>query len=127
MKFYSLNNDVYDSALLGSDYKSAREIGKIRLGEKGLYIRNALRTYYLPYDRIKRCFRRVMMVQTKLCCGKGDLTVENLVLCDENGELASVTLPGTRAAKALMEELRVLIPDADFSTPKKTAEEGETA
>ncbi|MGM9619628.1 MAG: hypothetical protein ACI3W8_07350 [Oscillospiraceae bacterium] len=126
MKFYSLTNDVCDGALLEPDYQNAREIGKLRLGEAGLYIRSGLKTYHVPYSRIRRCFRRVVMVPAKLCCGRGDVSVENLVLCDESKELATITLPGTRAAKAVMEELRERIPDAEFSCPAKdTAEEKE--
>ena len=127
MKFYSLTNDVCDAGALGPDYQSAREIGKLRLGADGLYVRSGLRTYYIPYMRIKRCFRRVMLVPAKLCCGKGEMPMENLILCDDEKELASVALPGTRAAKALMEDLRVRIPDAEFSCPKKDAPEEEGA
>lgn len=124
MQFYSLTNDACDSSRLAPDYKNAREIGKLRLGEDGLYVKSGLRVYYIPYGRIKRCFRRVMMVPAKLCCGKGELAVENLIICDETKELASVSLPGTRAAKALMEELRTRIPGAEFSCPSPKAEEG---
>lgn len=127
MKFYSLTNDAWDGALLEPDYQSAREIGKLRLGEAGLYIRNGLKTYYVPYSGIRRCFRRVMMVPAKLCCGRGDVAVENLIICDESRELATITLPGTRAAKALMEELRVRIPDAEFSCPARDAAEESEA
>ena len=68
-----------------------------------------------------------MLVPAKLCCGKGELAVENLIICDEARELASVSLPGTRAAKALMEELQQRIPDAEFrcaaaETEKETAQ-----
>ena len=124
MRFYSLTNDACDSSLLAPDYKSAREIGKLRLGENGLYVKSGLRTYYIPYCRIKRCFRRVMMVPAKLCCGKGELAVENLIVCDEAKERASVSLPGTRAAKALMEELRQRIPGAEFRCPAPGPEKG---
>ena len=52
-----------------------------------------------------RVFRRVMLVQTKMCCGKGNLEVENLVICTEKGEIAQVQLPGTRAGVILLEEV----------------------
>ena len=124
MRFYSLTNDICDRSLLAPDYQRAREIGKLRLGENGLYIKSGLRVYYIPYFRIKRCFRRVMMVPAKLCCGKGELAVENLIVCDESKELASVSLPGIRAAKALMEELQQRIPGAEFRCPSTGTEEG---
>ena len=37
----------------------------------------------------------------------------------EEGELAQIQLPGTRAAKAAMEELKARVPQASFSAPEK--------
>jgi hypothetical protein len=119
MKFYPLeeNQPQAEAKQLESEYTAAREIGKIRLGEQRLYFRSGRKVYYIPYANVRRCFRRVMLVPAKLCCGKGDLEVENLVLCGDSGELAQIQLPGTRAAKILMEELKILIPEAEFGRP----------
>jgi hypothetical protein len=119
MKFYPLeeNQPQTETKQLESEYTAAREIGKIRLGEQRLYFRSGRKIYYIPYTNVRRCFRRVMLVPAKLCCGKGDLEVENLVLCGDSGELAQIQLPGTRAAKILMEELKALIPEAEFGRP----------
>ena len=65
-----------------------------------------------------------MIITAKLCCGRGELAVENLIICDEAKELASVALPGTRAAKALMEELQQRIPGAAFRCPAPSPERG---
>jgi hypothetical protein len=121
MKFYPLeeNQPQTEAKQLESEYTAAREIGKIRLGEQRLYFRSGRKIYYIPYTSIRRCFRRVMLVPAKLCCGKGDLEVENLVLCGDSGELAQIQLPGTRAAKILMEELKALIPEAEFGRPSQ--------
>lgn len=127
MKFYPLvqAETESDSEKLKKEYQAAREAGRIRLGTDSLFFRSGLKTYYIPYVDVKRCFRRVMMVPAKLCCGKGDLPVENLVICDENKELAQIQLPGTRAAKILMEELKELMPEADFCPPEKEKQEKE--
>ena len=68
-------------------------------------------------------FRRVMEVPAKMCCGKGNFAIENLVLCDNEKELAVIQLPGTKAARLLMEELKEKIPGAVFSAP--SAKESE--
>jgi hypothetical protein len=119
MKFYPLEEDLpqTDAEALASEYETAREIGKLRLGELRLYFRKGQKIYFIPYANVRRCFRRVMLVPAKLCCGKGDLEVENLVICGDKGELAQIQLPGTRAAKVLMEELENLIPEAEFGRP----------
>lgn len=109
--------DTVDNAELASEYKVARVIGKVRLGELRLFFRSGLKTYYIPYHDVRRCFRRVLLIPAKMCCGRGDFEVENLVICGEEGELAQIQLPGERAGKALIEELERRIPEAEFGKP----------
>ncbi len=119
MRFYPLTADKQPDDLLTEDYRSAREIGVVRLGEKAFFFRRQRRVYYVPYGSIRRCFRRVQLVPARLCCGQGDLPVENFVICSEEGELAQIQLPGERAGKALLEEMRARVPDAEFGCPAK--------
>lgn len=115
MKFYSLeqgqNAEKQD---MEQDYKEGREIGIIRLGKEHLYFRRLRKVYYIPYADIRRCFRRVMLVPARLCCGRGNLEVENLVICTDKGEAAQIQLPGAKAGKVLLEELKKRLPDAEF-------------
>lgn len=117
MKFYPLAAASAEDGALSSEYKTAREIGRVRLGELHLFCRAGLKTYYIPYRDVRRCFRRVQLVAAKMCCGRGDLEIENLVVCGDAGELIQVQLPGTRAARILMEELEARIPEAEFGKP----------
>lgn len=123
MKFYPLREVCDDPSLLEEDYRSAREIGVIRTGKEFLFFRVRLRQYYMPYAGITRCFRRVLLVPASMCCGRGDLQIENLVVCSGKEELAVIQLPGTRAARELMKELKSRMPDADFSLPEKSKEQ----
>ena len=123
MRFIPLTTVTGDSDRLASEYKTAREIGVLRLGELRLYFRNKRKVYYIPYKDIRRCFRRVIVIPATMCCGKGALEMEHLVICGEEGELAQVQLPGTRAAKLLMEELERLVPEAEFGRPEEKIEE----
>ena len=118
MNFYPLASEAGSQAELASEYKTAREIGKVRLGELRLFMRAGLKTYYIPYKDVRRCFRRVQLIPAKMCCGRGDFEVENLVVCGEGGaELMQVQLPGAKAAKILMAELEERIPEAEFGKP----------
>lgn len=112
MKFYPLKTAEENTESLQTEYKSAREIGKLRLGSERLYFRSVRKTYYIPYTEIYRYFRRVMLVPAKLCCGKGDFAIEHLVICDTDSELAQIQIPGSHAAKVLMEQMSLLAPDA---------------
>ena len=117
MRLYALSTRIADMGILQNEYKNARQIGVLRIGESCLYVKRGFRVYYIPYTDISRCFRRVMLVSAKLCCGKGEIPVENLVICTEEGELAQVQLPGTKAAKALIEALKEKMPEIKFMPP----------
>lgn len=119
MKFYSLSENTVDDAVLEKEYKEARQIGAIRLGETCFQFKSRLKNYYIPYADIKHCFRRVMGVNLKMCCGKGEMQVENLVIGDDDKEIAVIQLPGSRAAQELMKELKERMPNCDFTAPKR--------
>ena len=125
MKFYPLVNTSTIVDSLDADYKNAREVGIIKLGESCFFFRKGLKVYYIAYKDITRCFRRVVAVPAQLCCGKGNFEIENLVIYAGDAEVAQIQLPGTKAAKLLMEELKVKMPDAQFSRPDNTKESAE--
>lgn len=126
MKFCSLTAASTDLNSLEPEYKSAREIGIIRLGESCLFFRKKLKVYYIEYKDISRCFRRVMTVPARLCCGRGEFAIENLVIYAGEAEVAQIQIPGTKAARILIDELKIKAPHAQFSCPDEkedTAEE----
>lgn len=123
MKFYPIKTTEENAQKLQTEYKSASEIGKLRLGTERLYFRSLRKIYYIPYTDIYRYFRRVMLVPAKLCCGRGDFAIEHLVICDNEIELAQIQLPGSRAAKILMEKMSLLVPDAIVGMPSATSDE----
>lgn len=104
MKFYPLTTAA-EEAVLKNEHSAGRAIGNVQLGDSYLFFKEKRKVYYIPYVDVTRVFRRVMMVQTKMCCGKGNLEVENLVICGQAGELAQVQLPGARAGVILLEEV----------------------
>ena len=125
MRFYALTSEAVDKNVLAAEYKSGREIGIVKLGETCLYFRKKLKVYYIPYTSINRCFRRVMTVPAMLCCGKGNFVIENLVIHSEDNEVAQIQFPGTNAARILMDELKVRVPNGNFTSPKNKAEAAE--
>ena len=121
MKLNAVTEPAKDEAALEQDYKGAREIGVLRIGEEALFFRARFKTYYIPYRDISRYYRRVLMVPARLCCGRGGVDVESLIVEGEAGELAQIQLPGTRAAKELMLVLKDRMPDVPSVCPKKEA------
>lgn len=124
MKFYPLAA-ANDEAAMKAEYNGGRAIGNVRLGTQTLFFKEKRKIYYINYGEISRCFRRVMLIQTKMCCGKGNLEVENLVICGGNGELAQIQLPGERAGKILLEEIARLAPHVQIGRPKENNDRNE--
>lgn len=116
MKFYPLTTTADENGLT-AEYKAAREIGNVRMGELHLFLRSGLKKYYIPYHDVRRCFRRVQLVEARMCCGRGGFEIENLVVCGDAGELIQAQLPGAKAAVILMNELQERIPEAEFGKP----------
>ncbi len=116
MKFYPVTTAAPDAALK-ADYAAGRSIGNVQLGNTYLFFKEKRKLYYISYGEMTRVFRRVMLVQTKMCCGKGNLEVENLVVCNEAGEVAQIQLPGARAGVILLEEVAKRAPHVQIGKP----------
>lgn len=121
MKFYPLTGGSAPETGLSEEYKRARDIGGVRFGAERLYLRQGRRVGHILYADIRRCYRRVLLVPMRMCCGKGDFELENLVVEGPRGELATVRLPGGRAARAVMQELGKKLPEESLGCPPKAA------
>ena len=121
MFFCPLTGNVRERKSLRAEYKNAKAIGVIRPGQSVFFFRRGIRIYYIGYDEIVRCFRRVLMISAGNA--GGNMKLETLVIADDKDELAQVQIPGTDAAKLLMEEMKAKAPHADFTCPDKTEED----
>lgn len=121
MKFESLliNIEETDVAALKEEYKAGHQIGKITLGEKHFFFKKKMKAIYLPFENIYRVFRRVQLVNMKMCCSRGQLQIQNIVLCSKkNDELAMIDLPDEKAALALIEEMQKKLPELKVGMKK---------
>ena len=121
MRFYPLAGGDAPGAGLREEYENARDIGGVRFGAERLYLRKGLKIGHILYADIRRCYRRVLVVPMRMCCGKGDMEMENLVVEGSEGELAEVRLPDGRAARAVMQELGKKLPGEYLGCPPKAA------
>ena len=58
-----------------------------------------------------------------MCCGRGEIEYEHLVISDGEKEIADIPLPGTKAAQELILLLKEKMPAADFRSPRERGEE----
>lgn len=119
MKYYPVSVETADPAVLKEEYETARQIGAVRVGGNVLFFRSGLKTYYIPYGCVAQCFRRVYQVPVKMCCGRGEIDYEHLILADHEKEIADILLPGTKAAQELIRLLKEKMPEADFRSPRE--------
>ena len=131
MKLYPLLGQAGQESpspeVLSEEYKASREIGIIRVGEDHLFFRVRLKVCFIPYTAVRRCYRRVLQFPVRMCCGRGEMSAENLVLWTDEGEVAQIPVPSTRAAKELMRILPSKIPGAVFTAPIGNTGEREQA
>lgn len=121
MMFCPLKKTISERKLLRMEYKAAKVTGVVRLGQSIFFFRQGLKIYYITYEEILKCFRRVMVISAG--GEKGNMQLETLVITDEERELAQIQLPGADAAKVLLEELKIKMPHADFNCPSKAEED----
>ena len=121
MIFHSLTGNKRERNAVSAEYKNAKKIGVVRLGEKCFFFSRWFKVYYVAYEEMTRCFRRVLLIP--VAGGKKNMRLETLVIADKKGELAQIQIPGADAARGLMEEIKVRAPHTDFTCPDKTEEE----
>ena len=81
-------NGTLESAELSADFDSAAVFEKLRVGEKGVYFRDGLRTRYIPYDYIDRAFIRVQETRSRMCCGQANFNYFRIVFVHDGKEFA---------------------------------------
>lgn len=106
MKFIPISENTAEEVLLKSEYKQSRKIGRVGLGETIFFFKNKMRINYIPIQNIYRAFRRVKCIPVRICCGKGELQLDNIVLCSKQAELVEIDLPNEKSTTAILEYLQ---------------------
>lgn len=116
MKFLPLQKDLAgDAAALEQEYAAAEDFTPAKLGQAHLFFKSGRKVYYLPYDAVTRCFRRVELVNARMgCCNQG-IPMESVVVCGQGEqELAQIRLATERLSKALLEALGARCANAEI-------------
>lgn len=118
MKFIPLEpmNEVLDMAVLESEYSEGRELAPVRFGSQHFFFKVRRKVYYISYEKITRCFRRVELVDARMGCCFTALDMENIVICGaEEQELAQIRLSGgERVGKVVLDTLQEKCPHAEI-------------
>lgn len=116
MRFYPLLKDAaVDAAVLEPEYTAGEDFTPAKLGAAHFFFKSGRKVYYMPYDAVTRCFRRVELVNARMgCCNQG-IPMESVVICGaEERELAQIRVGSERMSKALLEALSQRCPNAQI-------------
>lgn len=126
MRFYSLTKkDTTPPEELKAQFDAGHQVGVVCVGKDFLFVRKRFRTYFVAYGDAERIFRRVQTVQVNMCCEQGDLQFDYLVVMLDGKEVLEAQLPGAKAARLLMEELKETGAGCSFMAPERREQEAE--
>lgn len=93
---------------LDGELAQAKQYGKVCPGQTVLFWKYGLRRYAMPYEKVRRIFRRVEPVYGKLCCGGRSFLIEWLVLVLKDGTQVQIHIGDDvkREAEALLAALK---------------------
>lgn len=118
MKFIPLDqtNEVLEKETLDNEYRAGRELAPACFGTQHFFFKVGRKVYYIPYEKITRCFRRVELVDTRMGCCMTGLDIENIVICGtEEQELAQIRFSGgERIGKVVLDTLQEKCPNAEI-------------
>ena len=128
MAFYSLVSGKVNKSShhdLSGELREGHTIGPVTVSKNNLFIKKGLRRYYIVYEAAQKIFRRIRRLHANICCGDGDIEVDYLVVMAGDNELIEVTLPGRKAAKQLMDEIKQAAPLLDTTAPVRAESDDE--
>ena len=118
MKFINLTDrSRVGSKDLAREYKESHSYGVTVIGNEHLFVKKGFSVYFIAYADADRIFRRVRRVQAMMCCDNGELEIEYLVIMKDGKELMEVQLPGQKAARMMIDELKNMVSGVEFAAP----------
>ena len=107
------------AAALEADFAQARDTGRVRLGERCLYLPKLTGTAYLPYQQITRVWLRQEEVITKMCCGRVNLDQFFLMVQTGDGQTLKAQVLDKDPGKAALAHVSARNPEAKIGPPPK--------
>ena len=108
------------SPLVTQDFKAALAYGKVKLGENYIFWKKGLSWQYVSMDEIRRVYRRVEAVDTKLGCCNVNFDIQKLVieLQDDTSYELLISEGNPKEAEALYAALQAQRPTLLFGKTK---------
>ena len=72
-------------AVADKNYEQAVTYGKVKLGSQWIFWKDGMHRCAVSFDRVKRVFRRINEVKTKICCCTTNFDTQSIVLVLDDG------------------------------------------
>ena len=94
------------------DIDNSTKIEKSNLGAKAIYYYENGKQCGVPYSCIKRIFKRIETINTRLSCCRVNFDAHSIVLCDENEtEIAEIKYKDQREADYVYKFILSKVPE----------------
>ena len=112
MKFKPETVDLpLDQDSFKSYYTRARELGRVRLGQRALYFSHLTWTGVLPLDQVERAYLRIEDVPVGMGCRRVPMGQHYLMVLLRSGDACKGALNGRKEGDWVLEQLHILVPD----------------
>lgn len=118
-----MNGNVYRQgadAGMDQEFRQGAPYGRVKIGQTYIFWKKGLRWYQAEVSRVRRAYRRVEAVETKMCCGNANFDIQKLILIlDDDTRLELLIGEGTpREAEALYQEMKSRYPRLQYGKPQ---------
>lgn len=99
-----------------SDFENADQYGKVKLGREFLFWKKSFSWQYVSLADVKRIYRRVEAVDTKVCCCNVNFDIQKLVVELNDGTVCELLIGEgiVSEAEALFAALKKQRPELSF-------------
>ena len=112
MKFRPETGDFpLDQDSCKADYAQARELGRVRLGQRALYFSHLTWTGVLPLDQVERAYLRIEDIPVGMGCRRVPMGQHYLMAVLRNGENRKAAVNSRQEGDWVLEQIHAQAPD----------------
>ena len=108
-----------------ADYAQARELGRVRLGQRALYFSHLTWTGVLPLDQVERAYLRIEDVPVGMGCRRVPMGQHYLMAVLRNGENRKAAVNSRQEGDWVLEQIHAQAPEVKIGYEPPAP--GETA
>ena len=120
MKFRQDNAAPAPAAELETDYRGAKDLGKIRIGSLGVYFPKLSGPVFKPWCDVERVWLRQEEVNANLCCGRGGFDQFFLMVQLTGGAVQKLHVQTKAQGKAGLERIAQVCPEVKIGVDRET-------